>query len=143
LQDNINNKDDDDNNTHYRIMLIDDTLDIITTFKVGLEENGFSVTAFENPFEALATLKNSNEITYDLLLIDIRYDGLDIDGFQLYQELRNSGKKLPPVCFITAFQEYYDRVKQLSPEINNIKCFIRKPIQMVDLIARLKQELQA
>ncbi len=123
-------------------MLIDDEPDIITTFKVGLEENGFSVTAFQNPFEALATLKNSNEITYDLLLIDIRYDGLDIDGFQLYQELRNSGKKLPPVCFITAFQEYYDRIKQLSPEID-IKCFIRKPIQIVDLIARLKQELQA
>ena len=62
--------------------------DIITTFKQGLEGNGFSVTAFQNPFEALATFKKSNEKTYDLLLIDIRYDGLDIDGFQLYQELR-------------------------------------------------------
>jgi two-component system catabolic regulation response regulator CreB/two-component system response regulator ChvI len=123
-------------------MLIDDERDIITTFKEGLEGSGFSVTAFQNPFEALATFKKSNEKTYDLLLIDIRYDGLDIDGFQLYQELRNSGKKLPPVCFITAFEEYYDRIKHLSPEID-VKCFIRKPIQMVDLIARLKQELQA
>jgi two-component system catabolic regulation response regulator CreB/two-component system response regulator ChvI len=123
-------------------MLIDDDVDIIRTFKAGLEDNGFKIDAFHNPLEALTRFKISDERTYDLLLIDIRYKELDIDGFQLYQELRNSGKKLPPVCFITSFQEYYDETKQLFPEIN-IKCFIRKPIQIVDLIARLKQELQA
>jgi DNA-binding response OmpR family regulator len=123
-------------------MLVDDNADIIRTFKEGLEDNGFKVDAFHNPLEALTRFKISDERTYDLLLIDIKYDELDFDGFDLYQELRKSGKKLPPVCFITAFQEYYDRVKQLSPEIN-VKCFIKKPIQMIDLIARLKQELQA
>jgi DNA-binding response OmpR family regulator len=139
LQNKISN-----NNTDYRIMLVDDEADIIRTFKEGLDGNGFKVEAFDNPLEALTRFKISDERTYDLLLIDLRYEEFpDNDGFWLYQELRKSGKKLPPVCFITAFQEYYDRVKQLSPEINNIKCFIRKPIQMVDLIARLKQELQA
>ena len=126
-------------------MLVDDNADIITTFKVGLEENGFSVTAFQNPFEALRKFEASDERSYDLLLIDIRYEEYGIDGFQLYQKMRKirkSDEKLPPVCFITAFSEYYITLKQSFPEISK-HCFIKKPIQIIDLVGRLKQEILA
>jgi two-component system catabolic regulation response regulator CreB/two-component system response regulator ChvI len=123
-------------------MLIDDTKDIITTFEVGLKEYGFSVDGYNNPFEAVAKFKASDEKTYDLLLIDLKFgEPYNIDGFQLYKQMRDSEKKLPYVCFITAFPDYYYEMKSSFPEID-IHCFIRKPIEIIDLAARLKQELQ-
>ena len=44
------------------------------------------------------------------------------------------------VCFITGFLYYYDKIKSLFPEID-VHCFIRKPIEVKNLAARLKQEL--
>ena len=125
-------------------MLIDDDEDTVTTFKTGLEENGFSVDGFVNPFEALARFKESNEKTYHLLLIDLKYnkENYGINGFQLYEQMRDSGKKLPHTCFTTAFPDYYYQLKPLYPKIN-VQCFVRKPIYIVDLVAQLKQELQA
>jgi DNA-binding response OmpR family regulator len=122
-------------------MIIDDDQDIITTFKRGLEENGFSIDAFLDPFEALAKFKQADEEAYQLLMIDLIYEEYGTNGFKLYQEFRNSNKKLPHVCFITAYQDYYDSLRTSFPDID-AQCFIRKPIRIVDLVARLRQELQ-
>jgi two-component system catabolic regulation response regulator CreB/two-component system response regulator ChvI len=45
------------------------------------------------------------------------------------------------VCFITAYEVYYEQLKEEYPSLN-IGCFIKKPIEIQDLINRLKQELQ-
>jgi len=44
------------------------------------------------------------------------------------------------VCFITAYKVYYEELKKDFPSIN-IGCFIKKPIQIQDLIRRIKVEL--
>jgi two-component system catabolic regulation response regulator CreB/two-component system response regulator ChvI len=124
-------------------MLVDDNKDILTTFEIGLKEYGFDVDGFNNPFEAVAKFKASDEKTYDLLLIDLIFgEPYNINGFQIYQQMRDSGITLPCVCFITGFPDYYDTLKPLSPEID-VRCFIRKPIEIIDLAARLKQEMRA
>lgn len=124
-------------------MLVDDAEDILTTFEIGLKEYGFDVDGFNNPFEAVAKFKASNEKPYELLLIDLKFDEpYNIDGFQIYQQMKDSRRTLPCVCFITGFQDYYDEMKSLFPEID-VHCFIRKPIEIIDLAARLKQELHA
>jgi DNA-binding response OmpR family regulator len=123
-------------------MLIDDNKDIVTAFEIGLKEYGFRVETFNDPFEAVAKFIASHEKTYDLLLVDLKFDEpYNINGFQLYKQMRDSGKKLPHVCFITAYSDYYDILKPSIEEID-VKCFIRKPIEIIDLAARLKQELQ-
>jgi DNA-binding response OmpR family regulator len=124
-----------------RIMLVDDNMDIIKTFKSALEDNEFIVEGFFDPFKALEKFRSSPEGTFKLLMIDLRLDGYGIDGFKLYQEMKNSGKELPRVCFITAYQDYYDDLRISYPGLE-IQCFIRKPIRNVDLVARIKQELQ-
>jgi CheY-like chemotaxis protein len=124
-------------------MLVDDNSDNITTFKTALEDGGFSVDAFSDPYKAIEKYASSPEIAYDLLLIDLKYDNYGIDGFQLYQKIKasRSGKSLPHVCFVTAYQDYYDSLKASYPELAT-RCFIRKPIRMVDLLTRVKLELQ-
>jgi DNA-binding NtrC family response regulator len=36
-----------------RILIVDDEPDIAIAFKIGLEDNGFKVNAFDNPSKAL------------------------------------------------------------------------------------------
>jgi DNA-binding response OmpR family regulator len=123
-------------------MVIDDEKDILTAFEIGLKEYGFRVESFNNPFEAVAKFKASDEKTYDLLLIDLLFhEPYNINGFQLYEQMKDSRKKLPYVCFITGFPDYYDTLMRSFQEID-VKCFIRKPIAIIDLAARLKQELE-
>ncbi|MDQ4050222.1 MAG: hypothetical protein M3093_01260, partial [Thermoproteota archaeon] len=38
---------------HYRILLVDDEPDILFLFKVGLENNGFEVDAYDSPRKAI------------------------------------------------------------------------------------------
>ena len=52
-------------------------------FKIVLEDNGFKVDTFNDPFEAL---QNFTAGSYDLLLIDIVMPKMN--GFQLYQKMR-------------------------------------------------------
>ncbi len=41
----------------YRVMIVDDERDITTIFKIGLENNQFIVTTFNDPVEALSRFK--------------------------------------------------------------------------------------
>jgi two-component system catabolic regulation response regulator CreB/two-component system response regulator ChvI len=43
--------------------------------------------------------------------------------------------------FITAFETYYEVLKNDFPELD-IGCFIKKPISLSDLAIRLKAELE-
>jgi two-component system catabolic regulation response regulator CreB/two-component system response regulator ChvI len=44
------------------------------------------------------------------------------------------------ICFITAYEVYYEQLKQEFPKIE-VGCFIKKPVNASDLIKRIKQEL--
>ena len=85
----------------YRVMIVDDEQDITTIFKIGLENNEFVVTTFNDPLEALSKFRPR---LYDLLILDIRMPGMN--GFQLYQKIREIDNKVK-VCFLTAFDEFH------------------------------------
>ena len=140
-----------DNNSHYnevetatkyRLLLVDDDTDILLTFKKGLEEVqntivegvNLQVDTFADPKEALTSFKAG---VYDLLLLDIRMP--DINGFELYEELKKIDDK-PRVCFITAYDLYYEALKKDFPELD-VGCFIKKPISIEDLATRIRKEL--
>jgi DNA-binding response OmpR family regulator len=53
-----------------RILLVDDEPDICLTFKEGIERcNGYSVDAFERPWEALQNFRAGK---YELVLLDVK-----------------------------------------------------------------------
>jgi DNA-binding response OmpR family regulator len=115
----------------YRVMIVDDEQDITTIFKIGLEKNEFIVTTFNDPFEALSTFSRG---MYDLLIVDVRMPGMN--GFELYQKIRNLDEKVK-VCFLTAFEDYRKEFKASFTFLNEVNCYLKKPITVHDLIKRL------
>jgi CheY-like chemotaxis protein len=140
-----NNKKDDDNN---RILLVDDEVDITMVYTMGLQDNGFKVDAFNDPLQALSDFKSG---IYSLVLID--YKMPKMNGFELYQEIRKVDTKVK-VCFITAFdvnhgdikkefQDSSDSMRQEGKEDSDLKCIIQKPIDLDELVKRIKEELNS
>lgn len=115
----------------YRVMIVDDEQDITTIFRIGLESNQFIVTTFNDPLEALSKFKPG---LYDLLILDIRMPGMN--GFELYHKIRDIDDKVK-VCFLTAFEEARGEFKSSFPYLEEIKCYLKKPIAVQDLIKRL------
>jgi DNA-binding response OmpR family regulator len=115
----------------YRVMIVDDEQDITTVFRIGLENNQFIVTTFNDPIEALLRFKPG---LFDLLILDIRMPGMN--GFQLYHKIRDIDDKVK-VCFLTAFEEARGEFKSSFPFLEEVKCYLKKPITLRDLVKRL------
>jgi CheY-like chemotaxis protein len=124
-------------NSNKRILLVDDEQDITRLFKVALERAGFTVDVYNDPLESLSNYKTG---VYDLILLDIRMP--QMSGFELYNKIKEIDDKVK-VCFITAFEEYYDEFKKLFPHLNELECYIRKPIRMEELIRIVKSHLNS
>jgi two-component system, OmpR family, response regulator ChvI len=117
-----------------KILIVDDDTDITLAFKKGLENDGFNVDVFNDPQEALSNFEASK---YDLLLLDIRMPKMN--GFELYKEMDKIDNDVK-VCFITAFEVYYEALREVFPSME-VECFIRKPIEIGNLVKRIKNEL--
>jgi two-component SAPR family response regulator len=57
----------------------------------------------------------------------------NMTGFELYRKIKELDSKVR-VCFITAFETYYEKFEQEFFPLEEIKGFIRKPIQIEDLV---------
>jgi DNA-binding response OmpR family regulator len=115
-------------------MVVDDEYDTAYFFKVTLEEHGFLVDMFTNPVTALSKYKRN---VYDLLIIDIRMP--QMNGFQLFEKIKSVDPS-QKVCFVTAFETYYDSLRESFPNLD-VECFIRKPITKDHLLARVTARL--
>ena len=115
-----------------RILIVDDDKDIATSFRLGLEDEGFIVDVFNDPVLALSNYRAN---WYDLLLLDIRMPKMS--GFELYQKIEDADNKAK-VCFITAFNQYQE-FKNKFPESD--VDWIRKPIAIQNLVKIVRSKL--
>ena len=127
-------------------MVVDDEPDITLIFTLGLEDNGFRVDAFNDPTQALSSFKSG---LYDLAILD--YKMPNMNGFELYREIRKIDHMVK-VCFVTAFELYYEELRNkfqsfpiasVEHKEQDVRCFIPKPIDIDDLIIRIKEELNS
>lgn len=118
-----------------KILVVDDEPDITSSIKTGLEKKGFEVQVYNEPLKALSEFK-PNE--FDLLLIDIRMPKMN--GFELYREIKKKSNDVK-ICFFTAFEVYYEEFRKMFPNLE-VKCFIRKPITINDLVVHINSELE-
>ena len=118
-----------------RILVVDDESDITTSFKLGLEQNGFRVSTYNDPALALSEFKAG---LYHLLIADIRMPGMS--GLELYEKIKQIDDRIE-VCFITAFDEYYGQLGKAFPKLDLQRCYLLKPITISDLVERIKMIL--
>ena len=111
-----------------RILVVDDDTDVVSTFKMILEMNGFEVDAYTSPTLALSNFKPNS---YGLLLLDIRMPIMN--GFELFRKMKSIDSGVE-VCFITAFEDYREEFKESFPMLDEAKYFIRKPKAIQDLV---------
>jgi CheY-like chemotaxis protein/predicted transcriptional regulator len=109
------------------IMIIEDELDLLLTYELLLEGQGFNVYAFSDPRLALREFaKNSQHI--DLVISDIRMNS--INGIQLYKELKAIAPDLR-IIFVSAL----DAAPELASALPGFKKedLIAKPVDQAKL----------
>ena len=117
-----------------KILIVDDDQGTTLSFKLGLENNGYSVDTFNDPITALKSYKTN---FYDIVILDIKMPKMD--GFQLYTKLRELDPQVK-ICFLTASELFYEEFRKmrlkLGEEIGE-EYFIQKPIKTNDLLKKL------
>ncbi len=119
-----------------KILVVDDEPDITTSIKMGLEKKGFAVQTYNDPLQAANEYQSGK---YDLMLIDIKMPKMN--GFEFYREIKKKNDSVK-ICFFTAFEVYYEEFRKVFPNLE-VKCFIRKPISINDLVTHINSELNA
>jgi two-component system, OmpR family, response regulator ChvI len=117
-----------------KLMAVDDEADITFTLKMMLKQSGFSLDVFNDPTTALFNFKPDY---YKLILLEVKMPPMN--GFELFEEIKKKDKHVK-ACFVTAYDLYLESVKQQFPNLN-IDCYIRKPIDMDNLVKMINKEL--
>ena len=92
----------------FKIMAVDDDLGILDSLRVVLKRNGYNLTCYQNPLEALEVLKKDK---YDLLLLDFIMD--ELHGDQVVAEIRKFDLNLY-ILLLTGH-------KDLAPPLETLK----------------------
>jgi CheY-like chemotaxis protein len=119
----------------YRIMVVDDEPDIVSVLKKGLQRNGFHVTGYTNPVEALSNFARHR---YDIVLTDIRMS--QMNGIDLFRRLRAIDDGVL-ICFVTAHDQFRQEFQIAYPE-EQAGCFIPKPISIDRLVGTITRKME-
>jgi DNA-binding response OmpR family regulator len=125
-----------------RILIVDDTEDLTTTFKAGIADSNNSsdvnkrieVHTSNNPVLALSQFKSN---FYDLLLLDINMPYMN--GFELCEKMLAIDINVK-VCFMSSGEINRKALREIYPALS-VGCFIRKPVAIDFLIKRVMSEL--
>ena len=121
-----------------RVLIIDDDPDVTITLQKALEQNGFGTETYNDP---LAAYKDFRYGQCDLVLLDIKMPV--VDGFLLYRKIKSTDGKVK-VCFLTASEFFYERVRQEHGLSGlNQETFLRIPIEINELVYTAKKLLDS
>lgn len=112
----------------YRILLVEDEVQISDVVIKYLQKNGFECELAENGFEALQAFSKAH---FHLVILDIMMPG--IDGFEVLQRIREISEI--PVIMLTAKQEELDRLKGFEYGADD---YVVKPFSPRELVERVK-----
>jgi DNA-binding response OmpR family regulator len=120
-----------------KILVVDDESDLTLFYRMSLEYHGFEVETFNDPRKALSNFKTDY---YNLIILDIKMPNMD--GFELYTEIRKRDKKAK-VCFLTASELYYKEFRMKEYSALDKSLFIRKPIGNEDMLKEIYRLIKA
>ncbi len=112
------------------IMVVDDEVDIRNSFKIVLSKSGFKVVTAKDADDCLRKLKTNKP---DLILMDIMMPGTPVR--KIIPKIKDVKVSYLSVVQLT------DAEKEGLLKQKNVVDFINKPIQIEDLIKRVKKIL--
>jgi len=115
------------------LLLVEDEPQMRELLANNLRFEGFSVETAEDGAEALERLRKGG---FDLLVLDLMLP--KVDGFQVLNQLRQSGNGLP-VLMLTARGAERDRVQGLGAGADD---YMTKPFSTLELVARVRAILR-
>ena len=120
----------------YRVLLVEDDIDVLFTYKLALDSENFNVDAFSDPRIALRSFAEHPNSYYDLVVLDIRMPNLN--GIQLFYRLKAIDGNIK-ILFVSAL----DAAEELTSILPGIKFdnVIRKPVNIDHLINKIKSEI--
>jgi DNA-binding response OmpR family regulator len=122
-------------NRRDRILVIDDESDICSLYHIVLEDADFDCSSYTDSVKAIKEFKPNY---YGLILLDIKMPLLN--GFELCKKIREIDNTIQ-IIFITASEEYYNKVRQqYYPELGGIAS-IQKPISNKKLVKEVNLKL--
>jgi DNA-binding response OmpR family regulator len=117
------------------ILVVDDQAQNNELLEAQLAPEGYEIVKAESGQEALSKLSGGH---FDLVLLDIMMPKMS--GLEVLEKLRADEKtRLIPVVMVTALKETEDKIKALEAGCDD---FISKPVDKVELLARVKSILK-
>ena len=120
--------------SRHSVLIVDDEVDIITSVKRWLQDNGLKVYGFSDPLQALEYFMN-NSGNIDLVLSDIRMSKMN--GYELVKKIKTIQPETK-VIFMTALETDRLEVSKILPSIK-IDGFMLKPGSLENLVNTVKE----
>lgn len=116
-----------------RVLVVEDTVRIADTIKVGLEQEGYAVDVeYDGEVGLLAGLNEP----YDIIILDVMLPGLD--GISVCRQLRQ-GSITIPILMLTAKAQERDVIEGLNVGADD---YLAKPFSFDILLARMRALLR-
>lgn len=116
----------------YRLLAVDDEVDILRTNRRYLEAKGYQVDTAVCAAEALELLRKQ---TYDCILLDVLLP--DMNGFALCEAVR--AITLAPILFLSCMDDEEDKIRGLMAGGED---YITKPYSLKELAARVYAQVR-
>ncbi|NLV25174.1 MAG: sigma 54-interacting transcriptional regulator [Deltaproteobacteria bacterium] len=117
----------------YRILLVDDDVDMLSLLSIRLRGAGYEINAVESGEEALARFSLFRP---HLVIADLRMEGMD--GMSLYDALREANSSVP-VIILTAHGSIPDAVQATR---KGVFSFLTKPLNSKVLLRDIEKALE-
>lgn len=112
----------------FRILVVEDDIELRELFRQVLEKNGYQVTGVADGMKALDALDND---FYDLIISDIMMPVMD--GYELVHQLREAGITIP-VMMITAKDAFDDMRRGF---LSGTDDYMVKPVNVNEMVLRV------
>ena len=116
-----------------KVLIVEDEKKTGDYLRQGLSEAGFTTDLARNGMDGLHLALTGD---HDLIILDVMLPGLD--GWQVLETVRHSGKEMP-VLVLTAKDQVEDRVKGLELGADD---YLVKPFAFSELLARIRTLLR-
>ena len=115
--------------TERTILLIEDEQKIADSLKLGLSENGYTVTV---AYDGNIGYKLYQSSTYDLVVLDINLPGMN--GYDLCKAIRNNNSQIP-IIMLTALGALNDKIEGYDSGADD---YIVKPFEFKELLLKVR-----